>query len=202
MDTVKKYAPDDFIVGYRISPEEIHGENIGYTWHESTQLIDQITKQYGLDYIHLSMPQFDAKPGDAMLLDTEKADTQFKDSTKTFAELFKPVLNGAKEIIVGNIQSQDQAEAAAQLADLVAVGRATLVDPLFAEKVLTGHADQIVHEVTVDQVKKNHMTQGLIDNYSGPAAAIPLPGAENIKSLHKEFGGWSEMKYPQNAEMK
>lgn len=202
MDTVKKYAPDDFIVGYRISPEEIHGENIGYTWHESTQLIDQITKQYGLDYIHLSMPQFDAKPGDAMLLDTEKADTQFKDSTKTFAELFKPVPNGAKEIIVGNIQSQDQAEAAAQLADLVAVGRATLVDPLFAEKVLTGHADQIVHEVTVDQVKKNHMTQGLIDNYSGPAAAIPLPGAENIKSLHKEFGGWSEMKYPQNAEMK
>ncbi|WP_431814486.1 NADH-dependent oxidoreductase [Limosilactobacillus portuensis] len=202
MDVVKKYAPANFIVGYRISPEEIHGENIGYTWHESTKLIDQITKDFELDYIHLSMPQFDAKPGDAMLLDTEKAAADFKDSSKTFAELFKPVLNGAKEIIVGGIQDQDQAEKAAEMADLVAVGRATIVDPLFADKILNGHPEEIVHEVTVEQVKKNHMTQGLIDNYSGPAAAIPLPGAENIKSLHKEFGGWSEMKYPQNPEMK
>ena len=202
MDVVKKYAPANFIVGYRISPEEIHGENIGYTWHESTKLIDQITKDFELDYIHLSMPQFDAKPGDAMLLDTEKAAADFKDSSKTFAELFKPVLNGAKEIIVGGIQDQDQAEKAAEMADLVAVGRATIVDPLFADKILNGHPEEIVHEVTVDQVKKNHMTQGLIDNYSGPAAAIPLPGAENIKSLHKEFGGWSEMKYPKNPEMK
>lgn len=73
MDTVRQYAPKDFIVGYRISPEEIHGKNVGYTWHESTKLIDTITKQYDLDYIHLSMPHFDAKPGDAMLLDTDKA---------------------------------------------------------------------------------------------------------------------------------
>ncbi|WP_251576352.1 NADH-dependent oxidoreductase [Limosilactobacillus agrestimuris] len=202
MDVVKKYAPANFIVGYRISPEEIHGENIGYTWHESTKLIDQITKDFELDYIHLSMPQFDVKPGDAMLLDTEKAAADFKDSSKTFAELFKPVLNGAKEIIVGGIQDQDQAEKTAEMADLVAVGRATIVDPLFADKILNGHPEEIVHEVTVDQVKENHMTQGMIDNYSGPAAAIPLPGAENIKSLHKEFGGWSEMKYPQNPEMK
>lgn len=28
---VKEYAPKDFIVGYRISPEEIHGNNVGYT---------------------------------------------------------------------------------------------------------------------------------------------------------------------------
>ena len=60
MDTVKKYAPAGFIVGYRISPEETHGKNIGYTWHESTQLIDQITKEFALDYVHLSMPHFDA----------------------------------------------------------------------------------------------------------------------------------------------
>lgn len=202
VDTVKKYAPEDFIIGYRISPEEIHGKNVGYTWHESTQLIDKLTKDFDLDYVHLSMPQFNAKPGDAMLLDTGNADDNFKDSAKTLAELFHPYLNGAKEIIVGSIQSKADAEAALSLADLVAVGRGNIIDPLFAEKVLSGHDDEIVHEITLDQVKKSHMTQGLIDNYSGPTAGIPLPGASNISSLHHEFGSWGEMKYPKNPEIK
>lgn len=202
MDTVKKYAPAGFIVGYRISPEEIHGKNIGYTWHESTQLIDQITKEFALDYVHLSMPHFDAQLGDAMLLDTEKAAASFKDDPVPLATLFKPVLNGAKEIIVGGVRTKEQAQAALQLADLVAVGRANIIDPLFAEKILTGREDEIVPEITLDQVKKNQMTQGLIDNYSGPAAGIPLPGAENIKSLHQGYGSWGEMDYPANDELK
>lgn len=202
MDVVKEAAPADFIVGYRISPEEIHGKNVGYTWHESTQLIDAITKNYDLDYVHLSMPHFDAKPGDPMLLDTEQADHAFADSAKPLATLFKPVLNGAKEIIVGGVNSKAKAEEALALADLVAVGRQNIVDPLFAEKVLNGEEDQVVTELTVDQVKKNHMTQGLIDTYSGPVVGLPLPGAENIKSLHHGFGGWGEMKYTPNAEVK
>lgn len=202
MDTVKKYAPAGFIVGYRISPEEIHGKNIGYTWHESTQLIDQITKEFALDYVHLSMPHFDAQPGDAMLLDTEKAAASFKDDPVPLATLFKPVLNGAKEIIVGGVRTKEQVQVALQLADLVAVGRANIIDPLFAEKILTGREDEIVPEITLDQVKKNQMTQGLIDNYSGPAAGIPLPGAENIKSLHQGYGSWGEMDYPANDELK
>lgn len=202
MDTVHKYAPKDFIVGYRISPEEIHGKNVGYTWHESTKLIDMITKQYDLDYIHLSMPHFDAKPGDAMLLDTDKASENFKDSSKPLAELFHPYLNGAKEIIVGGVQSKQAAEQALSMADLVAVGRENIIDPLFAEKVLSGKEDTVVTKLSLDQVKKNHMTQGLIDNYSGPAAGIPIPVQETITSLHQSFGSWAEMKYPQNDEMK
>lgn len=202
MDTVKKYAPKDFIVGYRISPEEIHGKNVGYTWHESTKLIDTITKQFDLDYIHLSMPDFAAKPGDAMLLDTEKANASFKDNAKPLAELFHPYLNGAKEIIVGGIQSKEAADQALSLADLVAVGRENIIDPLFAEKILNGKEDEVVTELSLDQVKKNQMTQGLIDNYSGPAAGIPIPGQENITSLHQGFGSWAEMKYSRNAEVK
>ena len=85
---------------------------------------------------------------------------------------------------------------------MVAIGRANIIDPLFAEKILTGREDEIVPEITLDQVKKNQMTQGLIDNYSGPAAGIPLPGAENIKSLHQGYGSWGEMDYPANDELK
>ena len=84
MDVVKQYAPKDFIVGYRISPEEIH-QTVGYTWHESTQLIKAITDNCDLDYIHLSLPQYNAKP---------------QDSSSTFAELFRPAIGDkVKEII-------------------------------------------------------------------------------------------------------
>ena len=51
---VKEYAPEGFIVGYRISPEEIHGKNVGYIWHESQQLVAKLTELFDFDYIHLS----------------------------------------------------------------------------------------------------------------------------------------------------
>lgn len=202
MDTVKKYAPQNFIVGYRISPEEIHGENVGYTWHESTALIDKITKQFPLDYIHLSMAKFDAKPGDQMFADSTQANKKFKDSQKPFATLFKPVLNGAKEIIVGGIRHPEQARAALQLADLVAVGRENIIDPLFADKILHGQEDEIVNEITIDQAYKAKMTPGLIADFSGDQVPMDFPGHENIRPLHQGFGGWLEMKYPNNSEMK
>lgn len=54
MEVVAKEAPQDFIVGYRISPEEIHGDAIGYTYKEAVQLIAEVVK-YQLDYVHLSL---------------------------------------------------------------------------------------------------------------------------------------------------
>ena len=46
---VKEYAPNDFIVGYRISPDEIHGKNIGYTWRDSQQLVKKLTESFDFD---------------------------------------------------------------------------------------------------------------------------------------------------------
>lgn len=198
-DTVKKYAPDDFIVGYRISPEEIHGQNVGYTWHDSTKLVDKLTKEYDLDYVHLSMLQYDAKPGDTLLMDQAgDTDKKYFDSDKPFATLFQPYLNGAKEIIVGGITSAEAAEKASQLADLVAVARENLIDPLFAEKILTGHADEIITEASPEQVKKTHLTPGLIDVFSSENTVMPLAGSESLRPLHQGFGS----KYPANPEMK
>lgn len=109
MAVVKKYAPTDFIVGYRISPEEINPDSIGYTWHDSTKLIDHLTSNFDFDYIHLSMPVYDAKP---------------KDSDKTFAELFRSYLGkGTKLIIVGDVMDRKSARDALKYTDLVAAGR-------------------------------------------------------------------------------
>lgn len=188
MNAVKKYAPKDFIVGYRISPEEINPDSVGYTWHESTQLIKAITDKFDLDYIHLSLQAYDQRP---------------KDSDETFAELFRPVLGeGTKEIIVGGVNSPEKARDAMKYTDLIAIGRENIIDPLFAEKILTGHEDEITDKISIDQIKNNGMTQGMIDNFSAPKGSNPLAGDESIKSLHIKPGAWSEMTYVDSPEMK
>ncbi|MGQ5709726.1 oxidoreductase [Lactobacillus sp. PSON] len=146
-NVVKKYAPKDFILGYRISPEEINPDNVGYTWHESTELINKLTNQVDFDYIHLSLPKYNAKPND---------------SDKTFAELFKPVIGkDTKLIIVGDVMSQEAAEDALDYTDLVAAGRAQIIDANFARKIINGHGDQLITEMTDEEEKSQKLTPGL-----------------------------------------
>lgn len=168
---VKEWAPDDFIVGYRISPEEIH-DTVGYTWHESTQLIRAITDQFDPDYIHLSMPQYNGKPAD---------------SDQTFAELFAPAIGDqAKEMIVGNMMTEADMQDALKLTDLVALARATLVDPQIGLKIEEGRGQEIIHEISPAQVKASHLTPGLINIFSDPKMEPHLPGRESIYPLHED----------------
>ncbi len=147
MKVVKKYAPKDFIVGYRISPEEINEGNVGYTWHDSTKLIGELNKKFDLDYVHLSMPEYDQKP---------------KDSDKTFAELFRPYLDKkTKLIIVGNVMTAKAARDALKYTDLVAAGRAQLIDANFAHKLVYGDARHIIHKLTEKQEAEQKLTPGL-----------------------------------------
>lgn len=146
-EVVRKYAPQDFIIGYRISPEEINPGNVGYTWHESTKLIDNLTNNFDFDYIHLSLPDYKAKP---------------KDSDKTFAELFRPVIGkDTKLIIVGDVMSQETAEDALKYTDLVAAGRAQIIDANFAAKVVAGKGDKVITELSDEEEKEQALTPGL-----------------------------------------
>ena len=146
-EVVRKYAPHDFIIGYRISPEEINQGNVGYTWHESTKLIDALTNNFDFDYIHLSLPDYKAKP---------------KDSDKTFAELFRPVIGKeTKLIIVGDVISQEAAEDALKYTDLVAAGRAQIIDANFAAKVVAGKGDKVITELSDEEEKQQALTLGL-----------------------------------------
>ncbi|MGI1818805.1 NADH-dependent flavin oxidoreductase [Lactobacillus johnsonii] len=146
-EVVRKYAPQDFIIGYRISPEEINPGNVGYTWHESTKLVDALTNNFDFDYIHLSLLDYKAKP---------------KDSDKTFAELFRPVIGKeTKLIIVGDVMSQEAAEDALKYTDLVAAGRAQIIDANFAAKVVAGKGDKVITELSDEEEKQQALTPGL-----------------------------------------
>lgn len=170
-DVVHEYAPKDFIIGYRISPEEVHGTHIGYDYKDSLKLVQKLTETFDFDYIHVSLPQYDTKP---------------KESDKTFGELFGAVLpTETNLIIVGNVMSEQAAQDALNYADLVAVGRATLIDPEFGKKISEGCGQDIIKEISPEQVKKSKLTPGLVNLFSDPNMQPFLPGRESIYHLHE-----------------
>ncbi|MDK7051105.1 NADH-dependent oxidoreductase [Aerococcus sanguinicola] len=169
--SLEETAPKDFIVGYRISPEEIHGETVGYDHKEAKQLVAYLTENFEFDYIHLSLPAYNSKPAG---------------EEKTYAELFDDVIaEDTKKIIVGNVMSEADAEDALQYTDLIAVGRATLIDPQFGQKIVEGRSEEIIHEISPEQVKVSQLTPGLINLFSDPNMYPFLPGRESIYHLHE-----------------
>lgn len=163
----------DFIVGYRISPDEIHGDNVGYTYQESTQLIAEIVK-HDLDYIHLSLwGGYGSSPSGV---------------DASYASLFKEVLDDqTKLLIVGGVFDEESADdAVAQYSDLIAVGRGTLVDPQFAKKIVAGNGAAILHEVSPETIDYVQWTPGLKEAFTreDSLGLPPLPGGESIRSLH------------------
>lgn len=171
----REYAPDDFIIGYRLSPEEIHGDNVGYTYKESLLLVKEIIKEE-LDYIHLSLwDGFAAKP---------------QNSAKTYAELFKESLDEeTKLIIVGGVFDEESAETAVELyADIIAVGRGILVEPKFAQKIEEGKGKEINGYISPEKIEYVKWTPGLLEAFS-TVDSIGLPKLPNGASILKMHSG-------------
>lgn len=164
---------DNFIVGYRISPEEIHGETVGYTYNESLKLISEVIKEE-LDYIHLSLwDGYASKP---------------KDSEKSYAQLFDEILDDqTKLIIVGGVFNEDSAkDAVANYADIIAIGRGTLIDPEFAYKIENNLGHTIYEEISPEIMDYVKWSKGLKEALSRrDALGLPkLPGGASIEHLH------------------
>ena len=120
-----QYADDQFIVGYRFSPEE--PEEDGITLDETVQLVDRLADE-ALDYLHISLGDFRAE---ARRYSGEK-DNRIK--------ILKQVINDRVPFIgVDSIYSpEDAKEAMTKGADLLALGRELLIEPHWVEKVAAG----------------------------------------------------------------
>ncbi|MBG9979577.1 oxidoreductase [Facklamia lactis] len=169
-----EYGPEDFILGYRLSPEEVHGNVVGYRFQESSQLIAEVAK-YGLDYLSLSLwDGYDSKP---------------EGYDQSYGQLFKEIVGDETMIIVvGSVFDEKAAQDAVDNhTDMIAVGRGSLIDPLFGQKILDGKGETIVSEISPAQVKNTHWTTGLHEAFTrkDSLGLPPLPGHESILALHQ-----------------
>lgn len=178
----RKYGKSDFIVGLRISPNEIHGSHIGFDYQDNQALIKQLN-QYDIDYVHIS----------GLTATSTSFRNQPQGQIKTYTQLYKEVLDPSIKLITcGGILSAKDAEEAAKQADLVGIAREALMEPDYAKKLQTGHADQIITEVSPERLTDlawphNMITlyeKGVFDDHQGHgyAKASPLPNMESLQN--------------------
>lgn len=162
-------APADFILGYRISPEEIHDEIVGYTYRESLELVKALAN-YELDYLHLSVQ-------------TGFASTPKDDKVKVpLANLFKEAIGPETALItVSKVVDLVSAQEALNYGDLVAIGRAALIEPDFLNKIRLGKANDIYRAVSPERLPLIKWPQGLLDWLTGANTLPDIPGIETIK---------------------
>ncbi len=119
----------DFIIGYRISPEEL--EEPGITLDDSLYLVERLQKT-DIDYIHLSL--------DAVW----QTSIRDENDKRIITEAIKAVSPLKPVITVGGVKTPQEAEAVITKGiDLVALGRQLIIEPHWVEKVISGEEDSI-----------------------------------------------------------
>ncbi|MCT3400273.1 NADH-dependent flavin oxidoreductase [Lentilactobacillus hilgardii] len=118
---VKDYADRPFIVGYRLSPEEI--ETPGIRLEDSLFFVDQIKDK--VDYLHLSMGSY------------KRTSLNDPSNKQSLISQFAEHTHGIIPLIgIGSVTTPEDVNAAmADGADLVAIGRAFIREPQWVQKV-------------------------------------------------------------------
>lgn len=124
------------IVRYRITTEEVHGENVGYTIDDTLVLVEEIVKS-GVDYLHISSAgnSYDAMP------------TLGGKGEPLAASIYKQVDGRTTVLVAGDISTPDKALDALNYADVCMLGRTVLIDPDFVTKLEAGKEDEICYSV-------------------------------------------------------
>lgn len=140
VDAVKQAAAlagRPFIVGYRISPEEV--ENPGITMEDTLQFVEALSTKK-LDYLHISVMDFWA------------GSIRDKEDTTCRAQLIAAKVGHLVPIIgVGGIRTTADAEKVLETGiQFVAMGRELLMEPAWLKKVKENSVDQIETELDVN----------------------------------------------------
>ncbi|MEB7381866.1 NADH-dependent flavin oxidoreductase [Staphylococcus warneri] len=128
----KEFTSDDFIVGYRLSPEE--AESPGITMDITEELVNAITKK-DIDYIHVSIMDIYSKTREG----------QYEGQNRL--ELIHKWINGRMPLIgIGSVFTADDALNAVEDVgvELVALGREILLDYDFVGKIKEGRESEII----------------------------------------------------------
>lgn len=173
----------DFILGWRISPIEQHGDNIGYGVDNMVAQTKKVVAG-GISYLNISLNL----SADYNNMARPSYDIPVKGTDKTFPKYFKDALGSDVPIFIGsNVLTADDALAALEDADGVYVGRELLMDPDFVAKIENGQEDQIVNTTSIEQLKAAGLPDGFVDNYADKDGSkhsvsyrngIPLPGLD------------------------
>lgn len=133
MQVKQQYGRADFIVGYRLSPEEI--EEPGISLDDTRYFVEKL-QETALDYIHVSLGS------------VWRPSLRDKHNTAPIVTQLKAVSPCKPIIAVGNIRTPEQAEEVMQSGiDFVALGHQLIIEPNWVEKVAAGNEETIRYQL-------------------------------------------------------
>lgn len=157
----KAHAYDDFIIGYRLSPEE--AESPGISMEITEELIHQIANK-PLDYIHVS------------LMDVNSVTREGKYKGENRLELIHQWINRRMPLIgIGSVFTAEDALNAVENigVEFVALGREILLDYDFVAKIKEGREDEIINAFDPNREDQHYLTPNLWEQFN--QGFYPLP---------------------------
>lgn len=145
--SVKKDFERPFIVGYRFSPEEY--EEPGISLKDTLYLVDELANK-DLDYLHISLRDYKQK----------SISKNYQDHT-ILEYVYKTINKRVPLIGVGNVNTKSDLEDILQSSDLVAVGKALIIDPNWASKIFSDRQHLINTSIGVESFKQLNITRTL-----------------------------------------
>lgn len=131
---------NDFIIGYRFSPEEM--EKPGITFEDSLYLLEKLA-QRGLDYVHFSVGHW-SRSSIIDLADQTPLITRYRQAISVTSSLAKVPVIG----VGGIVNRSDVEQALAAGYDLLAVGKACIVYPDWWQRLHSGETLTLEMEST------------------------------------------------------
>lgn len=156
-----EYASDDFIVGYRLSPEE--AESPGISMEITEQLINTITEK-SIDYVHISLGDIHSTTREGKYAGQERL------------KLIHQWVDGRIPVIgIGSVFKADDALDAIKSTgvELVALGREILLDYNFISKIQEGKENEILSEFDPHREDKHELPPNLWKQFN--QGFYPLP---------------------------
>lgn len=161
-ETIARYAKKPFLLGYRISPEEMPQKTYGLA--NTFVLVDKLIEQ-NVDYLHFSLLNaVSQKP-----LDAGDSDTPISKILSDYVKDRVPVL------VAGSINTPEDAT---QVLDygisMVAIARALVVNPNWVELVQSGQTEKITSVLKISTVGEKKIPLKLMTILKSIKGFIPM----------------------------
>lgn len=155
----KKYGTKDFIIGYRLSPEEI--EEPGITLQDTLNFVNILCNQ-GLTYLNLSLGAYD-----------QTSTRNEQDRVPVGRQIMDMVAGRIPVMGVGGIVTSEDAKAARNFGyDMVQLGKSIILNPDWAKRVKARKA--VRKKLKVSQAKKLFIPDGLLDKIKAYEGWFPV----------------------------
>ena len=144
-DVIKEEATEDFIFGFRGTPEETRGSEIGYTVDEFLEFVDRAEEITDIHYLAI------ASWGRNIYQNEVRAEGPNKGRLVNEV-VYEHVKNRIPMMATGGVNSPDKALEALDHADMVGASSPFITEPDFVNKLEEGREDEIDLQLTIDEL--------------------------------------------------